>query len=323
MTVKRIGAVVAAIALVAGAWVLRTNVLDDDGGNAGGGGSSTGLDVLVCAEELADACNAAASRAGVDVRIEPADRTLDTWASAPTDELASVGWATLQPLPEMAALSRNRAEEALAIETVEIATSPLVLVVDANRASLLVDACGDPVEWRCLGELAETSWTDIDASASNGTVRPGFARTPDTAIGQLGVGAALLGAFDGAPSVGNPDVIVWGQPLVDAVPARNLVADTAIGTIQVRQSALDIAVGAQAELINPDDPRFTVLATEQPVDAVVVIARPVGGGVPDALRSALADQLTAAGWDPPSGGATVPAANDLLNTTAVWESLTS
>ncbi|MEO1057907.1 MAG: hypothetical protein AAFY28_13430 [Actinomycetota bacterium] len=322
MTLKRLGALVAAIVLIAGAWVLRTNVLDDDE-NTGGGGASNELDVLVCAEELAAACNAAGNQVGIDVRIEPADTTLRNWSSNPTDELAPNGWATLQPLPEMAALSRDAAEDPLEIETVEVSTSPLVLVVDASRAPLLVDACGDPVEWRCLGELAETSWSDIDASASNGTVRPGFARTPDTAIGQLGVGAALLGAFDGAPLVGNPDVIVWGQPLVEAVPARSLVADTAIGTIQVRQSALDVAVGARAELINPDDPRFTVVDVEQPIDATVVIARPMGGGVPDALRSALADELTASGWAAPSGESSVPSANDLLNTTAVWENLNS
>lgn len=322
MTLKRIAALVVAIVLVAGAWVLRTNVLDD-GDEDTGGNTSNELDVLVCAGELAAACNAAGNRAGVDVRIEPADTTLDNWASNSTDELAAVGWATLEPLPEIAALSRNAAEDPLEIETVEVATSPLVLVVDVNRAPLLVDACGDPVEWRCLGELAETAWSDLDPTAPNGTVRPGFARTPDTAIGQLGVGAALLGAFDGAPLVGNPDVIVWGQPLVEAVPARSLAADTAIGTIQVRQSALDVAVGARAELIDPDDPRFTILDVEQPIDAVVVIARPIGGGVPDSLSTALADELTAAGWAAPSGGSSVPSANDLLNTTAVWENLTS
>ena len=81
-----------------------------------------------------------------------------------------------------------------------------------------------------------------------GDVRPAFAPI-DSAIGLLGVADAVSGYFGTSPiQVKDPGFVSWARPLAKAVPASALTGGTAIKTIQTRPSALDIAVGAFAEL---------------------------------------------------------------------------
>ena len=112
----------------------------------------------------------------------------------------------------------------------------------------MTTACGDPLDWTCVGDAAGDSWEDIGGDPSWGLVRPAFAPI-DSAIGLLGVADAVSGYFGASPiQVDDPDFVSWARPLARAVPATALTGGTAIKTIQTRPSALDIAVGAVAEM---------------------------------------------------------------------------
>ena len=123
MWAKRIGAVVAAIALIGGAVVLRRAV---DGGSGGGGSSSTdppaGKTAVVCIPELEAACRAlAAADDGLALTIEPAGATYERVVADP--DSAPAVWVTLDPWPQMvssavawpARMTRSRPRAAVAI----------------------------------------------------------------------------------------------------------------------------------------------------------------------------------------------------------------
>jgi hypothetical protein len=318
---KQLGALALAVAMIAGAWLIRTRVIEADDSTRPKPRSTAST--VVCLTELRDVCRAAfAGRTDIELRIETASATLDRRGTdkEPGDEI----WITMQPFPEaverLRTQNRNEASEA----TVEpLASSPLALVVAANRAESLQIGCGEPVDWRCLGKAAGDSWTELDAAAASGVVRPAFAPHPDTAIGRLGVAQAMLGYFGGAGIDRNdPGLITWSRSLSKATNADQVAGSTAITVIQARASAFDIAVGASAELRNSADPRFVVVQAEPNFSVDVVAVVPNGSSMPDGLTDDLRSAFEASGWDAPRSGAPTISADDMLLASTLWEELT-
>ena len=90
---KRVAAIAAAVAMVAGAWVVRDS-LDERGGDGPGGGSAPEELRMTCATELDAVCRRLAdSTPGLTVRIEDPGITADRLAAlgAGTDPGTSSG----------------------------------------------------------------------------------------------------------------------------------------------------------------------------------------------------------------------------------------
>ncbi|QYG93487.1 hypothetical protein HC251_14345 [Iamia sp. SCSIO 61187] len=154
----RLLAVLVAVALVAGAFVLRGALADEDEPTTNGPGTTTGAGGgddgdggpyrLLCDADLGEeACTAVAEATGAEVRTVTAGEVLaDGGAAAEDADL----WLTLDPLPGV--LATVRAEADLGAITGEepapVASSPLaVLTFDGSPFD-----CLEPIAWACLVE---------------------------------------------------------------------------------------------------------------------------------------------------------------------------
>ncbi|MGH9134248.1 MAG: hypothetical protein ACRDZZ_09955 [Ilumatobacteraceae bacterium] len=322
MIARRLGAAALAVGLIGGAWLIRDRVIEDD---ASADGPPREAHQIVCVSDLETACAALdRERDDVSVRIEDAAVTLAATAGLEDASGAPV-WVTMAPLPAMVDDLRDAARRA-PLETTQsdIASSPIALVVPVDRAAVLAKRCGAPaIEWECLGDVAGEPWSDIDGAGLPGNVRPAF--TPiDTALGLLGVADAVAGYFGTAPIVvDDPDFVSWARPLARAVSESALSSGSAIATIQTRRSALDVAVGAEAELSDTSGSTFALAYADPMIRADVVVAVPAGTSLPGDLVDDLAELLRAERWDPPSADPNpLPGARDLLAIRAAWKEFT-
>src|SRR5437764_8504836 len=136
----RIGAVVAAIAMIVVAVVVRDRIDKKE---------TTAR--LTCSTELAAVCGHLGK--GIKVTVEPAGTTFDRLAKLdPGADPGLDGWLVAGPWPEMVnADRRGRAlPELFGAGRAPVAASPLVAVVEAQRAAVLRTKCGDPVHWACV-----------------------------------------------------------------------------------------------------------------------------------------------------------------------------
>ncbi|HUF99920.1 MAG TPA: hypothetical protein VMM60_17475 [Ilumatobacter sp.] len=316
IVVKRLAALGAAVALIAGALYARDQWIEEDESTAG----TTSATVLVCAAELAALCSqVSADYPELTVRVDDVGSSLNSIAD---DEM----WFTFTPFPDIVSQTRERTRQtALEYAVSPVASSNLAAVSLTDRGAVLAANCGSAVEWRCLGDLAGTDWSTIGGDASWGRVRPAFSPL-SSGIGRLGVASAVSGFFGDAPiDVNNPDFIGWARRFDRAVPASSLAGSTAVGTIQVRSSLLDVAIGAAAELTPSAAPRFTASVVDPPARIDLVLAVPAGVRAPSGLADALAQVAESSGWLAPGapGVAGAPAdANTVVATSQVWEDLT-
>ncbi|HEX4982429.1 MAG TPA: hypothetical protein VFV63_12045 [Ilumatobacteraceae bacterium] len=326
MILKRLGAIALAVILIGGAWLVRDRVIDDDGG---GGGSSSGDNdpppagrEIVCVTDLREACDALAdTHDDLVIRIVDAGETLDALTELEDPSEAPI-WITMAPLPEMVDDLRAAARTApMGTQQTTIASSPIALVVLADRASALTAACGNPLDWHCVGAAAGQSWEEIGGDPSFGLVRPAFAPIEST-FGLLGVADAVSGYFGASPlQLEDPSFVSWGRRLARAVPASAVSGPTAIATIQIRASALDIAVGPAAELSDTSRSPVTPQYADPMVRADVVVAVPIQTSLPSGLIEDLRRLLITEGkWDAASTDRNpLPSARDMLAIRSAWE----
>ena len=208
--VKRVLALVAAVAMVAGAYAFRSGASDGDGITLAGGGEPADVLRLHCATELAGACEL----------LEAADERVEVVVSAPgrsadallRGDLAADVWLAPQPWVEIVRLLDEGGPERLRASSGVLARSPLVL--GAFGDDDLAGCGGDPVGWRCLG----------DAAAG---LRPGIQGLDDTeglfTLAQAGT--AFFGRegyatndFEVPPPDGGPPFVDWAGALRRAVP---------------------------------------------------------------------------------------------------------
>lgn len=317
IVVKRLAALGVAVGLIVGALFARGQWIEgDDSGDR----SSDAKTVLVCAVELAAMCNEVAS-AFPEVIIRTAN-VGDSLEDLGDDEM----WFTFTPFPEIITQTRERSRlPERTYVTAPVASSNVVVVAFPDRTATLTATCGNPVDWRCLGQQAGNDWSDIGGDASWREVRPAFAPL-SSGIGRLGIASAVSGYFGDAPIDANdPSFTSWARPLARAVPAAALSSGTAIATIEVRPSSLDVAVGAAAELSANGSDRFAVTAVSTNTRVDLVLATPSSVEAPSGLAAALTTAALAAGWSTPGSPNTTgepPDANTVVVTSQVWEDLT-
>lgn len=188
---RRVLALGVSVGLVALAFVVRGQADDGDGRGGGDGG-----DRLVCATELGDVCDTLAD--DYDVTVEDAATTADRLiAIARADEAPADLWLAPRPWVEAVEVSRqlNGNDAVTGEASGTIARSPVVLVVQQNRADALAGSCGGTIAWQCVGDAADGPWTDASGQPNWGTVKAGIA-DPAAGANLVTLGAAAADFLD-------------------------------------------------------------------------------------------------------------------------------
>ena len=315
-----------AVALVAGALLLRRNVIegsDDDDSPTSTSASPAAAVEIVCATELRVACDAIAADSDIGVVVEPAGVTLDRLAALP-DEAESPVWLTLQPFPAMlddllstsGSAPRGGTTDVLAASQLSVATPA------GGRSDVLTSACAGVPLWRCLGEHAGDPWTELGGEASWNTVRPSLGAVTREGAALASFADAVAGYFGSAQvssaTFSDPAFIAWLRRLAGAVDESQLSAGTPLGTMAVRPS-LDVAATTEAERSTFSGDRFDVNYPDPTMWVEAVLAVPDGTSVPDAVATIAADALSAAAWgDASTAAQPVPSASTMLALRALW-----
>ncbi|MFO7589743.1 MAG: substrate-binding domain-containing protein [Acidimicrobiia bacterium] len=315
LAARRFAALVIAVALVGAAIGIRA-VLDDDG--SGGTGSSSDAPLrLLCARELAVACDDLASRTDVRVTIASEGDTVATLSGVADADLAGLGydgWLTFERDAQIVRDARERAalRPAVGVATDPIGRSPLVLAVWDDRASVLAQSCGE-VDWRCLGDVAGTRWDSIGGDVRWGAVKPGHADPADHGDGLAVIGQAAT-QFLGRPDPSRDDYaddafLEWFGRLERAVPGGLTAAASPFERMLTAGPAAYDAVGTHEAEAGPllaraaGDRRDQVrLLYPAPVATLDVVYAPLAGARrADALRETVTGDdgrgaLARAGW---------------------------
>lgn len=283
---KRALAVVAAVAMVVGALWWK-GVIGEGGGGADDGPAAGPLRLL-CATELAAACEALDTFDEVEVvRTEDPGTTADALAAG-----TSSGWDAWLTSEPWVAIARDRAlaqDRGLALDPSEpLASTPLEVLATRTAATTL--GC-DPTAPAC--------W-----SAPSARVGLGPASTTAGALGAVAVAAELAGRPDFATNdYDETDLrtrlaaIASSDSSRPADPVARLL--TAVGSF-------DLAVGLAIRVPDAQSGRVAATAVTPAVGVRAVLATPTGAPEPaverigiDRLRGA----LDGAGWTPVTGAA--------------------
>ena len=286
---KRLVAILVAVALVAGAYLIRRAIDGDVGSTDRGADGQVSSDRrIICATELALFCQAEArngSLQGWSVAIErpgvTADR-LSQEADAKATWLAPTVWV------DLVNDRRARASRPALTPTSKIlARSGLSLVLArTSRAITATAACQDPPEWRCIGDATEA---DLRLGLSIRTSTAGLLSEIAATSSYFGTTSFATNDIDL-----DPDYDAWIRRIgADRTVDPVTVLVTAPGTYD---AAVDLDVDVDATFAERgDDNGFTIQPVQPQVTADLVLLG--GSGIDTAT---LAKALVRAGWSTPT-----------------------
>jgi len=304
---RRVLAVVAAIAMVAGSLALRSR-LDRK--------SSDRSQVLrlTCVTELEQPCSTLAhDDTRIRLTVESAGSTAERLSTGEGD-LGLDGWLTTAPWPDIVDQQRrsHSLEPLFAPAPPVLARSPLVVAMWKDRAAVLGAHCGGTVGWRCLGEAAATAggWTAIGGRPEWGPVKVGHGSPASDAVGLSVLGQAV-GSWFARTDVSTVDLDdggfqAWFAGLERSVPASG--ASPPLETMLVTGRAAFDAVGTTEAEAGPLLARSArgkdvdLLYPSPMATADVVLAMPLGDTKPAGTLRGVAGgsagrrALAAAGW---------------------------
>lgn len=318
---KRVLALIAAVAMVAGAVVLR-GWLDgrgDDSADRDDDPPEVADDelTLVCDPSLLAVCRQLEDERD-DVVIEVADSAEAmarfTDSAFPVDDDPVDGWLVPAPFPAMVDEARQRAGQSPVFgeATPPLARSPLVVTMWIERADALAPGCPDDVVgWRCIGDGAGKPWSDLGGSPTWGRLEPGFEPPDTSAVGLLVIGEASSDFFDG-PSFASNDFATggfrsWLRNLEGSVPTFPATAGTPLDQMLAAGPASYDLVGSTEAQAGPkvagsrDRDRLRIIYPSPMATADVLLAPVARSDGGDQLREILesdtvASSLAAAGW---------------------------
>ena len=294
---KRVGALVIAMALVAGAIFIR-RALDDR--NVGSSTSSSdSRATLLCAPEVADACRRLAN---TDVTEEEPGTTEARLHAG--GKLGADGWVVSQPWPTF--VDRRDISPVLA-------SSPIVAVMKSERATKLAAACGGTIAWRCIGDHVGQMWSSFGGDPSWGEFKVGH-DTTDTTDGFLSVVSATNGWFGNADYASNdftddPDFQPWFARLEQSVEgAAPTTAISPIDLFAATPSAYSVVTTLESSVPSSisSNPSFRIIPLAPTVRADVVLV----AGADRFDLGELSGALSRTGW----GRASAPTTSGLPNT---------
>ena len=303
---KRLGALVAAVALIAGAWAIRDAIDGDSGTNGGGGGGSDAPEQLrlMCATELELVCDRIAEgRDDLVVTVEDPGVTVDVVAELPSGEDPGFdAWLADGPWAAMVANDREFSgleADVLGAPSDVLGRSPAVLVIQTGREPALTDACGGTITWRCVGE-------------QSATIRIGLS-SPDRGDGLVPLAEAVGGYFGttdySASDFDEPGFAGWFDSLTDLSRSTRLGDRSALATAVVQVGTFNVvgALEAQSTTLLRDGEAWSTIYPDPMTTADVQLVPRGGldaGDLLDRLDSGEVDvraALVELGWRPTTG----------------------
>lgn len=246
---KRFLAVVAAVALVALAIVLR-GLIDDDGSDGDVGGSDGGGDLtLICGPELLASCNDLAGEMQDVTVVNEAEADTAARLAEGTLELDdSTAWLAAGPWPDIAAAQGLDLPELAGSDV--LANSPAVIVARTDRMAAINSTCGS-ANWSCIGDAAGGAWTELGGESEWGRIEVGLPE-PDSGDGTVAVNQAVasrVGTSDFATNdLESPEVEGWFDSL--AQESKDNAASTSPLTQFLRvPGSLGVVGALEAEAI--------------------------------------------------------------------------
>ena len=329
---RRVLAVLGAVLMVTVALLVRSalNDDDDDAGDGHRGGGDRVL-TLLCAEELADACEVLEDEGRAEVQIEAVGETVDRLGVVDA-ALEVDAWLTLDPFAQQVNDRRLFATgNALFADPIPTGvSSELALVTQDDRGVALEADCVE-VGWACVGDAAGEPWADHEGETAWGPVKPGYDAPDTSATGLLVLAQATADHLDDPGFAGQDIDERWLGDLEDAVPTRT--AGSSLLRLAQQGGAAFGAVGAlraDAEAVagTAQGGDLTIFYPAPMFQASVVVApgRGAGEDLLDALvdladgDNELVDALLAAGWsDRADGTEPLPSAGVLDALRSAWE----
>jgi Bacterial extracellular solute-binding protein len=313
---KRLLAIVAAAAMIAGAWFVRTKVIDKNTTVATGGDTTQPTNVptttrrVVCIAELKAVCDAA----GSVYSVEPASTTLAMLATEPNPDIV---WITTSPLPEMADLARVRASlPPLSVDQRKtLGSTSVVIAAPTDRVAVLKAACPD-LSWKCIGEKTDRPWTEIGGQTAWNDVTFRHRDPLSSASGLSVFGAALAGRTGrtdiGTGDLAATDVRSWTNQLENAnkQPTSDPLTSIVVGT------RFDV-VGALATEVTSVG-RVTTLEPT-PVARVGATIMVTSGKLPADLVTNLLAAVGKNGWSPAVAPSGLPDAVGMEAVQRLWQ----
>jgi Bacterial extracellular solute-binding protein len=313
---KRLLAILAAAAMIAGAWFVRSKVIDKKTTIATGGGTTQPTDApttarrVVCVAELEDVCRAS----GSTYTVESVSTTLAALASEPNPDIV---WITTSPLPEMADSARARASlSPLPVDQRKtLASTTVVMAAPTERVAVLKAACPD-LSWKCIGDKTNRPWQEIGGQAGwqDVTFRH---RDPLTSAGGLSVFGAALASRTGRTDIGTGDLAAsdvrsWTNQLENAnkQPTSDPLTSIVVGT------RFDV-VGALATEVTSVGRVATLEPT--PVARVGATIMVTSGKLPTDLVPNLLAALGKNGWNPTVAPSGLPDAVGMEAVQRLWQ----
>lgn len=285
---KRAGALVAAVAMVVVAFVVRDATSDDgtgDGGDRGSGLLCPTEMEPVCAQAVSETDSAAAGITADDLieAVDAQDLDAEAW-------IVPAAWAELV-LAERAFLDKP---ELFEIAGEPLASAPVMMAIWADDAQLITGRCGADLGWRCLAEEMEsTAGRRITVGAPDVDSAPGLPIAAAQVVDLFGASDFATNDFDTADFRTLAGRLGAGQTTdaLGTMRTRGPGALTAAGALRLRDQNLSSNFGA-IEVVEP----------KPPVRADVVALVPAGQGLDGDTRAALTQAFGEAGWGEPAGG---------------------
>ena len=295
---KRLAALVAAVGMVLGALWVRGLIEGDDGGS-----DSDQLRVR-CSTDLRDLCRElAADRDGIEVDVEDPGDTADALVELPDGEdpgfdvwLADAAW------PAVVADTRkfNRTNgEVLGEPSAVLARSPVVLGVRSRPPSQVTEACGEAVDWRCVGAAvrAGTSLGMPSPDRGDGLVVLAGAVTDWFASDDLAAEELALNDFD------DPGFSAWFDAVSAPVRGPGLGDLTPLEAGVTTQGRFAMVGALEADVVSLPRSRdvYDAIYPEPVVTADLVLVPAAGFSADSALgrlggSTRVGQVLAQAGW---------------------------
>ncbi|HEX7169149.1 MAG TPA: hypothetical protein VF230_19380 [Acidimicrobiales bacterium] len=277
----RVLAALAAAVMVAGAWYVRTDVIEKDGGRGSGSSEQVTAGRIVCAAELRDACEG---------DPEALEATAGALLTAEDARASGVGaWVTPGPWAEIVEAGRPSASAELGFESTVLASTDLVVVVRKGA-----NPCAADASWRCFKD-AVAAGKRVSAPAGGTFVR-------------LALRAAAAGAILDKTDYATNDLSEGDAPNLlaafeRAVDASRGFGATSVSDFVIKTGSADafVTTAADADLSGVPTAIFDIV-TPTPrirIDATASYLRDPGRGENDRLRDRLVDH----GWGPRKTGA--------------------
>jgi len=293
--VKRVLAVLAALAMVVAAWWIRSAFIDGDGGTGTGGGDELHL---TCGSDLADVCKQLAADDGsIRVTVVAEGMTADQ-LSGDDAEATFDAWLTTGPWAQIVADNRSTANSKgrnpLGGTSEVLGRSPVTFVGPTDRLDALAAHCGGTATWVCIGDASGQRWDAVGGNPSWGQVKAGLA-PPDSGAGLVALDQAMADKADRTDwdLTDLDDASQWMSQLVGAAE----IAANPLNLLLTRPGSFSIAAPLERQS-GPqlqgaaDGSRYSLLYPEPVVTADVTLSAAAGGEVDDLIERIGADRLS-------------------------------